>query len=76
MYSYPLPEPLLYFLVTFFDSNFMNEVLTLSFFAAKLVQATLLQVPDTLFSELFQKLFRLMFIHKTFLYIQDRSAIS
>ena len=49
-----------------FDLNFLNEVPTLSFSAAKLVQATLLQVPDALFSELFQKLFRLILIHKTF----------
>lgn len=34
--------------------------------AAKLVQATFLQVPDALFSEFFQKLFRLLLIQKTF----------
>lgn len=45
---------------------FLDEASTLTFSAAKLVQATFLQVPGALFSEFFQKLFRLLLIQKTF----------
>ena len=45
---------------------FVDEASTLTFSDAKLVQATFLQVPGALFSEFFQKLFRLLLIQKTF----------
>ena len=40
-----------------FSFIFLDEASTLTFSAAKLVQATFLQVPGALFSEFFQKLF-------------------
>lgn len=49
-----------------FSFIFLDEASTLTFSAAKLVQATFLQVPGALFSEFFQKLFRLLLIQKTF----------
>ena len=49
-----------------FSFIFSDEASTLTFSAAKLVQATFLQVPGALFSEFFQKLFRLLLIQKTF----------
>lgn len=55
-----------YFLLSSFSFIFLDEASTLTFSAAKLVQATFLQVPGALFSEFFQKLFRLLLIHKTF----------
>lgn len=54
-----------YFLLTF-SFIFLDEASALTFSAAKLVQATFLQVPGALFSEFFQKLFRLLLIQKTF----------
>ena len=54
-----------YFLLSF-SFIFLDEASTLTFSAAKLVQATFLQVPGALFSEFFQKLFRLLLIQKTF----------
>lgn len=50
-----------------FSFIFLDEASTLTFSAAKLVQATFLQVPGALFSEFFQKLFRLLLIQKLFL---------
>ena len=49
-----------------FSFIFLDEASTLTFSAAKLVQATFLQVSGALFSEFFQKLFRLLLIQKTF----------
>jgi len=49
-----------------FSFIFLDEASTLTFSAAKLVQATFLQVPGALFSEFFQELFRLLLIQKTF----------
>ena len=49
-----------------FSFIFLDEASTLTFSAAKLVLATFLQVPGALFSEFFQKLFRLLLIQKTF----------
>ena len=49
-----------------FSFIFLDEASTLTFSAAKLVPATFLQVPCALFSEFFQKLFRLLLIQKTF----------
>lgn len=54
-----------YFLFIF-SFIFLDEASTLTISAAKLVQATFLQVPGALFSEFFQKLFRLLLIQKTF----------
>ena len=54
-----------YFLFILFIHIFGRSIHTY-FSAAKLVQATFLQVPGALFSEFFQKLFRLLLIQKTF----------
>ena len=64
--SFPLPNQLQIFSIHPFHSYFSDEASTLTFSAAKLVQATFLQVPGALFSEFFQKLFRLLLIQKTF----------
>ena len=50
-----------------FSFIFLDEASTLTFSAAKLVQATFLQVPGALFSEFFQKLFRLRSSKKLFM---------
>ena len=64
--SFPLPNQLQIFSTHPFHSYFWTKHPHLLFFAAKLVQATFLQVPGALFSEFFQKLFRLLLIQKTF----------
>lgn len=59
-------QPTADILYSSFSFIFLDEASTLTFSAAKLVQATFLQVPGALFSEFFQKLFRLLLIQKTF----------
>ena len=59
-------QPTAYIFYSSFSFIFLDEASTLTFSAAKLVQATFLQVPGALFSEFFQKLFRLLLIQKTF----------
>ena len=64
--SFPLPNQLQIFSIHPFHSYFWTKHPHLLFPAAKLVQATFLQVPGALFSEFLQKLFRLLLIQKTF----------